>query len=118
MSSARERQERLWQETLEISAPLATCGGCRFGTALSGTWSVEDGRLVFRAAADPLQRRGPSMGSCCEGYHNGRAEVLEFRRVTVDGEPLTDEQFAMLKASAASPEAWGEEREMDRRQGR
>jgi hypothetical protein len=104
-----------YRQTLEIESPLATCGGCRFTTALSGTWTVEDGRLVFRAALDPLQRRGPSMGSCCEGYHDGRAEVLEFRYLTVDGEPLTGEQYAILKASAESPEAWGEEQDRDGR---
>lgn len=97
-------------QTLEIDNPLAECGGCRHGSALSGTWSVEDGRLVFRADLNPLARRGPSMGSCCEGHHEGvKSGALEFRYVTVDGKPLTDEQFAALKASAESPEAWEEE---------
>ena len=98
------------QKTLEIENPLAACGGCRFTTALSGTWSVEDGRLVFRAMLNPLARRGPGMGTCCEGRHEGvDVGALEFRRVTVDGKPLSDEQFTVLKASAASPEAWEEE---------
>ena len=104
------RKPELWRETLEIENPLATCGGCRFTTALGGTWSVEDGRLVFRAALDPLARRGPSMGSCCEGHHEGvEVGALEFKRVTVDGRPLADEEFAAVKASAESPGAWDEE---------
>jgi hypothetical protein len=108
--SARRKPPEPWRETLEIENPLATCGGCRFTTALGGTWSVEDGRLVFRAMLDPLARRGPSMGGCCEGHHEGvEFGALEFKRVTVDDRPLTDEEFATLKASAESPEAWEEE---------
>lgn len=103
-----------YRQTLGIESPLATCGSCRFTTALSGAWSVEDGRLVFRADLDPLGRRGPSMGSCCEGNHEGvERGALEFRYLTVDGKPLADEQFATLKASAESPEAWDEEQERD-----
>lgn len=99
-----------YRQTLEIENPLAACGSCRFTTALSGTWSVEDGRLVFRAALDPLPRRGPSMGTCCEGHHEGVEHgALEFRYLTVDGKPLSGEDYAALKASAASPEAWDEE---------
>jgi hypothetical protein len=107
--SGRQGKLQPYQETLEIDNPLAACGHCRFTTALDGTWSVEDGRLVFRAMLNPLTRRGPSMGSCCEGGHDGIPGALEFKRVTVDGKPLTDEQFAALKASAESPEAWEEE---------
>jgi len=108
--SPRRKPPDPWRETLEIDSPLATCGGCRFTTALGGTWSVEDGRLVFRAALNPLARRGPGMGSCCEGRHEGvESGVLEFRRVTVDGNALSDEEFAVLKASAESPQAWDEE---------
>lgn len=99
-----------YRQTLEIDNPLAKCGGCGFATALSGTWSVEGGRLVFRADLNPLARRGPSMGTCCEGNHEGVASgALEFRYVTVDGKPLADAQFAALKASAESPAAWEEE---------
>jgi hypothetical protein len=97
------------RETLEIENPLATCGYCRFTSELSGTWSVEDGRLVFRAALNPLTRRGPSLGSCCEGSHGGIPGALEFKRVTAGGEALADGQFAVLKASAGSPEAREEE---------
>ena len=96
----------LRQETLEIDAPVAECGHCHFTTALTGKWSVEDGRLVFRAALNPLTRRGPSLASCCES-----SPVVSFRRITVDGEPLTDEQVAALRASAESDEAWREEQE-------
>ena len=103
-----EKGMKLYQQTLEIDAPLAACGHCRFTTALDGSWSVEDGRLVFRAALDPLTRRGPSIGGCSEGCHDGRG-AIGFRRITVDGEPLTDEQVAMLRSSAASPEAREEE---------
>jgi hypothetical protein len=98
------------QVMLEIDSPLATCGSCRFTTALTGTWSVEDGRLVFRAALDPLTRRGPSIDSCCEGRHELDGDrVIEFAGVKLDGQRLGDEQFTALKASAASPEAWDEE---------
>ena len=105
--SPRRKPPEPWRETLEIENPIAACGGCRFTTALDGTWSVEDGRLVFRAMPDPLARRGPSMDTCCESHHEGaESGVLEFRRVTVGGRPLSDDQFAVLKASAASPETW------------
>lgn len=104
------RKPEPWRETLEIENPLATCGGCRFTTALDGTWSVEGGRLVFRAMLNPLTRRGPSLGSCCEGRHEGvEYGALEFKHVTADGKPLSDEDFAALKVSAESPEAWEEE---------
>jgi hypothetical protein len=108
--SPRRKPPEPWRETLEIENPLAACGGCRFTAALGGTWSVEDGRLVFRAMLNPLARRGPSMDTCCEGRHEGvEAGALEFKHLTVDDRPLTDEEFAILKASAASPEAWEEE---------
>lgn len=105
-----------YRQTLEIESPLATCGGCRFTTALSGTWTVEDSRLVFRADLNPLARRGPGMDSCCEGTHEGTPSgVLDFRYLTVDGKPLGDEEYAALKASAASPEAREEEMGHERR---
>lgn len=105
-----------YRQTLEIENPPATCGSCRFTAALSGTWSAEDGVLVFRAALNPLSRRGPSMGSCCEGHHEGvERGALEFRYLTVDGKPLSDEEYAALKTSAESPGAWEEELERDGR---
>jgi hypothetical protein len=69
-------------------------------TTLTGEWSVEDGRLVFRAAADPQPRRGPDLESCCESD-----PVISFERITC-GYPeqeLTGEQIAALRASAADP---------------
>lgn len=95
----------LYRQTLEIENPLASCGACHFGSALDGTWSVEEGRLVFRAMLNPLVRRGPGFEGCSEG----RDGAAVFTRATVDGKPLTDEQFAELKAAARSPEAWAEE---------
>ena len=94
----------LRQQTLEIDAPIAECGHCHFSTALTGKWSVEGGRLIFRAALNPLTRRGPSLTSCCESD-----PVVKFRRITVDGEPLTDEQVTALRANSESAEAWREE---------
>ena len=82
----------------------------RITTALDGAWSVEDGRLVFRAMLNPLTRRGPGIDGCAEGRHEGVEHgALEFKRVTADGKPLSDDDFAALKASAESPEAWDEE---------
>lgn len=98
----------LYRETLEIDAPMAECGWCGYGQRLSGTWTVEDGRLVFRAHLDPLMRRGPGYSSCSESDHGGNG-AISFTRVTVDGEPLTDGQVAELQAAAASPEAQAEE---------
>ena len=86
---------RIEHKTLEIESPLVQCGHCRFATGLKGAWSVEDGRLVFRAAADPLRGRGPDYDSCGESD-----PVIEFERVTVDGEPLADEQVAQLRRTA------------------
>jgi hypothetical protein len=83
------------QETLGIGAPTAQCGHCGFMSSLEGAWSVEDGRLVFRAAADPLSHRGPDFDSCCESD-----PVVQFRRIVTEGTPLTDEQVAALRASA------------------
>src|ERR1035441_7885100 len=57
---------RDYSGTLEIDNPSVQCGHCRFGARLTGVWSVEDGRLVFRADADPQPRRGPDLSSCCE----------------------------------------------------
>lgn len=94
------------REALEIDNPIARCGGCGFMTRLIGEWSVEDGRLVFRVALNPLTRRGPDLGGCCESD-----PVVKFGCITVDDEPLTDEQVATLRASAESPEAWREEDE-------
>ena len=83
------------EKTLEIDGPSATCGHCRFTTALTGRFSVEDGLLVWRAAADPQPRRGPHLRGCCES-----SPVIDFEHVTVDGEDLGPEQIAALRATA------------------
>lgn len=83
-------------KTLKIEGPAATCGHCHFTSALSGTFSVEDGRLAWRGDADPQPRRGPDLESCCES-----SPVISFERIEVDGEPLTAEQVADLRQSAA-----------------
>ena len=91
--------------TLEIEGPLATCGHCRFTTALTGKFTVEDGLLVWRGAADPQPRRGPDLQSCCES-----SPVVEFEHIAVEGEELGAEQVAALRETARhwneSPERW------------
>lgn len=86
--------------TLEIENPIAVCGHCRFATALSGEWSVEDGRLVFRADPDPQPRRGPHIDLCCQSD-----VVIEFRHVIVGRRELSAGQVAELRetARAAGP---------------
>ena len=86
---------RDYGRTLEIEGPSAHCGHCRFASALKGAWSVEDGRLTWRAAADPQPRRGPDLVSCCES-----SPVIEFEHITADGEDLGSEDIAALRASA------------------
>ena len=81
--------------TLEISGPTADCGACGFTAAMTGEWSIEDGRLVFRADADPLTRRGPSLDHCSEGR-----EPTEFEHLTIDDRDWPDEDFAALRATA------------------
>jgi hypothetical protein len=83
------------KKTLEIENPLASCGHCRFTSMLAGEWSVEDGRLVFRAAADPQPYRGPDLEGCCEG-----SECGEFSGVTADGRELAADQVAALRKTA------------------
>jgi len=82
-------------KALEIEGPAASCGYCRFTSALQGTWSVEDGLLVWRAAPDPQPRRGPDLHSCCEGRECG-----EFSGITADDQILSDEDVATLRATA------------------
>jgi len=80
--------------TLDIDGPTATCGHCRFVTALAGKFSVEDGLLVWRGDADLQPRRGPDLESCCESD-----PVIGFERVEVDSEPLSAGQLASLRRS-------------------
>ena len=81
-------------KTLEIDGPSASCGYCRFTSALEGTWSVEDGLLVWRAAPDPQPRRGPDLHSCCEGRDCG-----SFDGITADRQALSDEDVTALRAT-------------------
>jgi len=50
----------------ELDNPSIICGKCRFTSNVEGEYSVEDGRLVFRADPDPQPRRGPDFTSCGE----------------------------------------------------
>jgi hypothetical protein len=84
---------------LEIGGPVATCGHCRFSAPLRGSWSVEAGRLVWRADADPQPGRGPDLDGCCE---NG---PVVFSTVAVDGAALTATQITALRATAALDDA-------------
>jgi hypothetical protein len=87
------------EEVLAVLGPSATCGHCRFTTALTGKFSVEDGRLVWRAAADPQPRRGPDLHGCFES-----SPVIHFEHVTVDGKRLSAEQVAALRQTAQRAE--------------
>lgn len=90
---------------LEIDNPLAECGHCGFANRLTGTWSVEGGRLVFRADANPLTRRGPNFHYCGES-----SESAEFTQITVDDKPLASEDVIALQAAeqAADEAEWTE----------
>ncbi len=81
--------------TLEIENPLAVCGHCRFTVPLRGEWSVEGGRLVFRADADPQPGRGPDLDHCGESDR-----AVEFKRITVGGKELSREQAVALRETA------------------
>lgn len=69
---------------LELESPVFTCGHCRFSTALAGHWTIEHGRLVFRADADPQPRRGPDLHYCGESR-----ETASFTSIVTD----TDQVF-------------------------
>ena len=64
---------------LEIDGPRASCGYCQFTSYLRGTWSVEDGRLVWRGNESPQPGRGPDLNRCGEGHECG-----EFAGIVVD----------------------------------
>jgi hypothetical protein len=76
---------------------MAICGGCGFATAMSGSWSVEDGRLTWRADPDPQPRRGPDLNWCGE---SDRCPPDGFKRVTVDNRELSAEDIGTLRATA------------------
>ncbi len=54
------------QKPLEIHPPLAYCGACHFVTALSGEWSMVEGRLTWTSEVDLVPFRGPSLDGCTE----------------------------------------------------
>lgn len=87
-------------QTLHIYRPYVECGDCHFGAGIHGKWSVEGGRLVFRADEDFQPGRGPDLGGCCES-----SPVVEFSQVEViegswDPRLLTQEEIAALRESA------------------
>lgn len=100
MGDRLDEWHRKRRNLLEIDNPGARCGDCMFSNELSGEWSVEDGRLVFRADPSPLQTRGPDFHHCAEG----RDEVAEFTRITVNGRELAPEQVAELQATEHAAE--------------
>jgi hypothetical protein len=78
--------------TLEIRAPLAECGDCRFATELSGEFYVEDGHLIWRSDRMIQPRRGPDLNGCNESW-----DIVHFDHVTADGKELTKAQIEMLR---------------------
>jgi hypothetical protein len=86
--------------TLKIDEPTAKCGNCRFGNLLTGKWSVEDGRLVFRADTSPLRSRGPSLGWC--GECGAEFDLLT---MGLSDTPLSTDDFDALKARERSEDA-------------
>jgi hypothetical protein len=74
------------EAVLELESPMFTCGHCHFGTCLSGKWAIEDGRLIFRADADPQPRRGPDLDGCCESW-----DIAVFTKIVTD----TDQEFSL-----------------------
>lgn len=77
---------------LEIDGPRASCGYCQFTSPLRGTWSVEDGRLVWRGDESPQPGRGPDLRGCCEGHECG-----EFAGIAAEGAELSAEDVAALR---------------------
>ena len=86
--------------TLEISHPSVTCGHCRFQSALDGEFTVEDGRLTWRASPDPQPRRGPDFLSCCES-----SPVIRFEHIDADGKDLSDAEITTLRDTAEKARA-------------
>jgi hypothetical protein len=82
-------------KTLEIEGPSVTCGHCRFSSSLDGEFSVEDGRLTWRAAPDPQPGRGPGLFSCCESD-----PVVEFKHVVAGDREFSSEEIAALRVTA------------------
>jgi hypothetical protein len=79
---------------LELDSPAFTCGDCRFTTRLSGHWSIEYGRLVFRADPDPQPGRGPTIAGCSESDH-----ITSFARVVTEtGQIINGDALESLMA--------------------
>src|SRR5713101_8459006 len=81
--------------TLWVEHPIAECGQCFFTTRLSGKFTVEDGRLVWRGDPDVQPRRGPDLTSCCESN-----PVTEFEFIEAGGERLPAGDVEALRATA------------------
>jgi hypothetical protein len=83
---------------MKISSPTIECGECQFTNYLAGTWSVEDGHLVWRGEHSLTPWRGPDLDRCGEGSHCN----LDRRTppgVMLDDEPMSDEDYASLLAT-------------------
>ena len=98
---ADERQRR----TLDVDAPSAQCGNCRFTTSLQGQWSVVDGRLRFDANPDPLTRRGPSIDYCSECGASFDVVVVQHGDSSGTERELTPDELAAVQATAAEDQA-------------
>lgn len=82
---------------LEIEYPGVRCSDCGFTAPVHGKWSVEDGRLVFRAESDPFTGRGPDLDGCGESheYSTTVGVVFEWGQ-----EPLPEADVAALRRTA------------------
>jgi hypothetical protein len=80
---------------MEIEGPTIECGSCRFLASLSGVWSIEDGRLVWRGSEDLTPHRGPSLGTCSEG-RDCNIDRDHPVGLVLEGEPVSDEDYASL----------------------
>lgn len=79
---------------LEIEAPGVECGNCNFSNYLAGEWTVEAGRLSWRADPDALRGRGPSFYSCGECGAEYDGAIFDFGRRQID-----PQDFVALVAS-------------------
>ena len=86
---------------LELESPILTCGDCRFASRVHGQWSIEDGRLVFRADADPQPGRGPDLQCCCESWR-----IAHWTKIVTDtGQEFSGSELRTLRKTASL--AWG-----------
>lgn len=94
---------RDYKETLEIEGPSVTCGGCRFRSALTGAWSVEDGRLVWRGR----RRRAPRPGQARPARRYCFALLLPGAGLSGPG-PGKELRDVPVDGRTADPEATGQ----------